>query len=60
MWILIVLTTAGGYSTPHTNLAGCTRSMLAIETSHVREAYCMDVTRDKIYYVLHGKVVGLE
>lgn len=59
-WVLIILALAGGTSSTQRNLAECTRNLLAIETSQVREAYCVDISGDRVYYVRRGKVVGLE
>lgn len=59
-WVLIVLTVAGGTSSTQNTLAACTRALLQIETSRVREAYCMSTTGDRVYHVRRGKVEGLE
>lgn len=58
-WVLIILTVAGGSSSVQRNLAECTRELLLIDTSRVREAYCVSGD-DRVYYVRRGKVVGLE
>jgi hypothetical protein len=59
-WVLVILTLAGGTQATQRDLAECTRNLLLIETSRVREAYCVSVSGDRVYYVKHGRVVGLE
>jgi hypothetical protein len=60
IWVLVVLTIAGGTLAPQPDLGTCTNRMLRLEISRIREAYCLSTGSDRVYYVHNGKVVGLE
>lgn len=56
MWVLVVLTAAGGTSSTQSSLTACQLQLRSIRTSDVREAYCMAPgTSDRVYFIKDGK-----
>lgn len=56
MWVLVILTVAGGSSTTMSSLTACQLHLRSIRTSDVREAYCMAPgSSDRVYFIKDGK-----
>lgn len=56
MWVLVILTIAGGSSSTQSSLAMCAQQLRMIRTSDVREAYCMSTgSSDRVYFIKDGK-----
>jgi hypothetical protein len=61
MWVLVILTIAGGTSSKQPSLAECAQSLRAVQTSKIREAYCMSARRDdRVYFIKGGKLARME
>jgi hypothetical protein len=54
-WTLVILTVAGGHSEPKRTLEACQRQLHHTRVSETREAYCMSVKGDAVFFMRDGK-----